>query len=63
MGQSCLVRLEDRWFTGDPTPLARDNIYALPEHTAHYRFTDCKVKKAYTRLGISCHNAYTKSHC
>ncbi len=25
--------------------------------------TDCKVKKAYTSLGISCHNVHTKSHC
>ena len=25
--------------------------------------TGCKVKKAYTSLGISCPNAYTKSYC
>ena len=25
--------------------------------------TGCKVQKAYTSLGLSCHNAYTKSHC
>ncbi len=35
---------------------------ACHKENGEAHFTGCKVQKAYTSLGLSCHNAYTKSH-
>ncbi len=38
-------------------------LNALEDFLIAFPITGCKVRKAYTSLGISCHNAYTKFHC